>query len=88
MMPLELIAGPAMGQVIIRNLDDRIIELWKAKADLAGTSLEQTLRDLLIREAPLAPDQKLTMLRAFRKANRRGQTSDSVDLIREDRDER
>ncbi|MGK9170784.1 hypothetical protein KXR53_31095 [Inquilinus limosus] len=77
-----------MGQVIIRNLDDRIIELWKAKADFEGTSLEQTLRDLLIREAPLAPDQKLAMLKAFRESNHRTQTSDSVDLIREDRDAR
>jgi plasmid stability protein len=77
-----------MGQDNIRNLDDRIIELWKAKADLEGMSLEQTLRDLLVREAPLIPDQKLAMVKAFRESNRRNQTSDSVDLIREDRDAR
>jgi plasmid stability protein len=33
-----------MGQVLIRNLDDRVIERLKTKAELKGRSLEQELR--------------------------------------------
>ena len=36
-----------MGQVLIRNVDDRIIESLKLKAELKGHSLEQELRDIL-----------------------------------------
>jgi plasmid stability protein len=36
-----------MGQVLIRNLDDHIIESLKLKAELKGHSLEQELRDIL-----------------------------------------
>ena len=33
-----------MGQVLVRNLDDRVIESLKTKAELKG-SLEQELRE-------------------------------------------
>jgi plasmid stability protein len=36
-----------MGQVLVRNLDDRVIESLRAKAELKGCSLEQELRDIL-----------------------------------------
>ncbi len=38
--------GP-MGQVIVRNLDDKVIAALKAKAELHGHSLEQELRAIL-----------------------------------------
>ena len=34
-----------MGQVLVRNLDDRVIESLKTKAELKGRSLEQELRE-------------------------------------------
>ena len=43
-----------MGRVLIRNLDDRVIESLKTKAGLKGHSLEQELRDVLANAAPLA----------------------------------
>ena len=43
-----------MGQVLVRNLDDRVIESLKTKAELKGHSLEQELREVLINAA--SPD--------------------------------
>jgi hypothetical protein len=40
-----------MGQILVRNLDDDIIERLKAKATDRGTSLEQFVRDALAEAA-------------------------------------
>jgi plasmid stability protein len=40
-----------MGQVIIRNVDDRVLERLRARAVAQGKSLEQSLRDLLTEAA-------------------------------------
>ena len=40
-----------MGQILVRNLDDDIIERLKAKAMDRGTSLEQFVRDALAEAA-------------------------------------
>jgi len=56
-----------MGQVLIRNLDDAVIDRWKAKAELKGHSLEQELRDLLTTAAPLTADEKIARLRKVRE---------------------
>lgn len=52
-----------MGQVLVRNLDERVIERLKAKADLHGHSLEQELRDILSAAAPLSSDEKTELSR-------------------------
>lgn len=36
-----------MGQIIVRNLDDAVIQRLKERARLAETSLEQTVRNIL-----------------------------------------
>ncbi len=43
----------SMGQVLIRNLDDRVIENLKTNAELKGQSLEQELREVLTNAALL-----------------------------------
>ncbi len=52
-----------MGQVLVRNLDDRVIERLKKKAENKGHSLEHELRDLLTAAAPLSPAEKLALIR-------------------------
>ena len=47
-----------MGQILIRNLDDAVIARLKTKAELAGKSLEQSLRELLQESAPLTPEER------------------------------
>ena len=36
-----------MGQVVIRNIDDEVIETLKARAAASNKSLEQSLREIL-----------------------------------------
>jgi antitoxin FitA len=54
-----------MGQVLIRNLDDEVIEALKLKAEIKGKSLEQELRDILASAAPLTTHEKVAMARRF-----------------------
>jgi plasmid stability protein len=56
-----------MGQVLVRNLDDQVIEKYKTKAELKGHSLEQELRDLMTRNAPLTPEEKVALFRRARE---------------------
>ncbi|WP_170149441.1 FitA-like ribbon-helix-helix domain-containing protein [Rhodoplanes roseus] len=55
-----------MGEILVRNLDDRLIERLERRAELNGRSLEQELRELLSAaapEAPLTPAEKLEISR-------------------------
>ncbi len=55
-----------MGQVLVRNLDDDIIERLKTKAELKGHSLEQELRDVIAAAAPLTPEEKVALSKRLR----------------------
>ena len=55
-----------MGQVLVRNLDDRVIESLKTKAELKGHSLEQELREVLTKAAPLTPREKIALFQKLR----------------------
>jgi len=65
-----------MGQVLVRNLDDRVIESLRTKAELNGRSLEQELREVLTNAAPLTPGEKITL---FQKV--RGMTQPPLDNV-------
>jgi plasmid stability protein len=54
-----------MGQVLIRNLPEGLIEAYKAKARLQGTSLEQVLRRLLERNAPFTREERTALARKY-----------------------
>jgi plasmid stability protein len=55
-----------MGQVLVRNLDDKVIERLKRKAELKGHSLEQELREVITSAAPLTPDEKVALFKRLR----------------------
>lgn len=76
-----------MGSVIIRNLDDAVIETFRTKAELNGRSLEAELREALRQSAPLSQVQKRQLLDHVRIVLPPG-SPDGVDLIREARDTR
>jgi|CXWL01.1.fsa_nt_gi plasmid stability protein len=77
-----------MAQVIVRNLEDDVVERLKLKAELHGRSLEQELREILRAAAPLTGEQKLALMRRSQALTPKGvkQTPSEV-LIREDRDD-
>jgi plasmid stability protein len=47
-----------MGQVLIRNLPDDLVETLKTKARLKGKSLEQELRDMLEANRPFTAEER------------------------------
>jgi plasmid stability protein len=77
-----------MGQVLIRNVDDKIIESLKLKAELKGHSLEKELRDIIRSAAPLTPEERVTLSRKIRAMQAKPATLDSTRLIRAARDNR
>ncbi len=74
-----------MGQVIIRNLDDSVIETLRASADRANKPLEQMLREIL---AEAARADKVSAIARLKKIASMSPPTDldATDLIREDRD--
>lgn len=76
-----------MGQLLVRNLDDDIIEAIKLKAELNGHSLEQELREILRLAAPLTPDQRVALSRKIRGMQAVRASLDSTDIIRSARDD-
>jgi plasmid stability protein len=69
MLSFLIASGDVMGQVLVRNLDDRVIESLKTKAELKGRSLEQELRDVLTNAAPLTPSEKVALFHKLRAAS-------------------
>jgi plasmid stability protein len=81
-----------MGQVIVRNLDDDVIERHRSRAKARGLSLEQELREVLTRAARPDPDEYLAEMRRIRAMTPEpppGQKWMSAEeLVREARDSR
>jgi plasmid stability protein len=77
-----------MAQVLIRQLDDQVVEALRARARARGISLEQSLRDLLTEAARQgdALRDELARLRASTPAA--GRQLDVAALIRAGRDDR
>lgn len=74
-----------MGQVLVRNLEDRVLESLRIKAELNGNSLEAQLRLILTQAAGLTGPEKVALARRMQSLSP-AQMTDSTDLIREDRD--
>lgn len=78
-----------MAQVIVRNLDERVVATLKRKAALHDRSLEQELRATLTEAARLTPAERVDLARRIRAMTPTdGVQTDSAELIREARDQR
>jgi plasmid stability protein len=81
-----------MGQVVIRNIDDHVIERLKARAAAQRKSLEQCLRELLTdaaRPSRVELLAEIERIRAMTPPRKAGVTYPTAEqLIREDRDAR
>lgn len=74
-----------MGQVLVRNLDDQVIESLRRRAAAHGHSLEQELRLVLTAAAQPNVPERLALVDRVRALS--GPTGiDSTALVREDRD--
>jgi antitoxin FitA len=77
-----------MGQVLIRNLDDGVIESLKLKAELKGHSLEQELREILKRAAGPTVEERLAMVDRVAAMQKRPTKMLSEDVVRKIRNRR
>lgn len=78
-----------MGQVLIRNIDDAVIERLKAHATACQQPLEQTLRDILTDAAGrLTRSERVARADRIRAMTPRRLKDSSTDMIRADRDSR
>jgi plasmid stability protein len=81
-----------MGQVVVRQLDDAVIEAHRRNAKARGVSLEQELRDVLTGAATSGRGdlvRRLDEVRAMTPAPPPGTRAwTAEELIREDRDSR
>ena len=81
-----------MGQVVIRNIDDRVLDRLRARAVAQRKSLEQALRDLLTDAAKPSRAEllaELERIRAMTPPRVLGVIYPTAEeLIREDRDTR
>ena len=76
-----------MAQLLIRNLEENVVEALKKRAAAQGKSLEQSLRELLSDAALPEVARRLAIvdrIRAMDPHAKRG--SDSTKLIRKTRD--
>ena len=71
-------------QVIVRNLDPRVVSSLKERAKRAGRSLEQQLREILTRAARPGRAELLAEVDRIR-AMSPPSVMDSTDILREDR---
>ena len=79
-----------MAQVVIRNIDDDVVERLKARAAAEKKSLEQTLRDVLTEAARPSRAELVAELARYRAMSPPLPPGAPLaeDLIREDRDAR
>ncbi len=77
-----------MGQLLVRNLDDAVIQALKSRASARGLSLEAELRDLLTRAAGHPRAELADELAAVRAKTPRTRRRLAEDLVRESWDER
>jgi plasmid stability protein len=87
-MDVSNFGGSAMGQVLVRNLDDAVIQALKSRASARGLSLEAELRDLLTRAAGHPRAELADEFAAVRAKTPKPRRRLAEELVRESRDER
>lgn len=75
-----------MGQILVRNVADEVIERLKARAVRHGRSLEAELRTVLEQAAAADRSKFIETADRIRKELEGRWDGDSTKLIREDRD--
>ena len=75
-----------MGQILIRNLDDAVLDALRRRAAEQGTSTEEEARRALIQSVGLSREEWLARADAIRKKIGRLEGVSTLELLREDRD--
>jgi plasmid stability protein len=73
---------------IILDLDDGLLRRLKLTAELKGRTLEEEIRAIIMRAAPLTPEERVALSGRIRSMQAKPSELLSEDLIREARDTR
>lgn len=74
-----------MAQVLVRNLDSKVVDRLKARARAHGRSLQTEVKTILEREARTSASDVLAFAARIRRELAGRRHSDSARLQREDR---
>jgi len=82
-----------MAQILVRNLDEKVVRRLKRRAKAGGRSLQSEAKAILEGAVPpetrkLSRKEFIAKLEAFRKSFGGRVFSDSTELIRQEREER
>lgn len=77
-----------MGQILIRNIDDDVLERFRQQAKREGKSAEQLAREAIGEKAKPSREEIWRELDALRARTRPARDLDIVAEIRKDREER
>lgn len=75
-----------MGQMLIRNLDDTVIERLERRATQAGVSVEQSVREILTEAARPSHAEIVAQTDRIRAMSTPSPVADSTKILREWRD--
>ena len=70
------------------DLDDDVIKRLALAAERNGRTLEDEVRDIIMRAAPLTPEERVSLSDRIRSMQAKPSSLDSTDLIRAARDRR
>jgi antitoxin FitA len=76
-----------VAQVLVRNLDEQVVDSLKTKASLHGRSLEQELREILTQAAEWTREEKVAFADTIRARTLKPRTTDAAEEIRRMREE-
>lgn len=75
-----------MAQVLIRGLDEKVLERLKAQAKKNNHSLEAELRQIIESSVQYTSEEAVLVSRWLREQLKGKKLTDSTELLREDRD--
>jgi len=74
-----------MPQILVRDLDDVLVERLKRQAKRHHRSLQGEVKAILIESARMTPEEMLSAAEGWQRRLAGGKFSDSSRLVREDR---
>jgi plasmid stability protein len=74
-----------MPQILVRDLDEGLVDRLKRQAKRHHRSLQGEVKAILVESAGMTPEELLAAAEAMQRRLAGGKFSDSVRLVREDR---
>jgi plasmid stability protein len=72
-----------MAQILVRNIPDETLNVYRERAKRNGISLEQEIRNLLEQNRPFTPEERVAFSRHMRSQTKKNSPPLTLDEIRE-----